>query len=224
MNEKQKIELAERIVHLCPEVQGMCRTPDQLLTDPRIMDALANRLEDSRRAARRVLEWWEGEPHGAGVFAELRKTLGCTCGMHPYLPNDHHAVGCPVHPGNIPVGVEMFNRMLSCTEATQIDADCYEKEGARMRDALKEITEMTRSSGYGPAWESHRIAVKALNSTAERDGVIALYNASVKKVEELSAEGARMRDALESIANNTCCEGCQEAKRVALAALKGEGK
>ena len=76
MNERQTIELAERIVRLCPEVQGMCRTADQLLTDPRVLDALANRLEDHVRAARRVIEWWEGEPHGAGVIGELEKAIG----------------------------------------------------------------------------------------------------------------------------------------------------
>ena len=38
----------------------------------------------------------------------------------------------------------------------------------------------------------------------------------------LLSENAKLQEALESIANNTCCEGCQEAKRVALAALEDE--
>lgn len=33
------------------------------------------------------------------------------------------------------------------------------------------------------------------------------------------AENLRLRSALQSIANNTCCEGCQEAAKVARAAL-----
>lgn len=42
-------------------------------------------------------------------------------------------------------------------------------------------------------------------------------------VQRIMGEGAdeieRLRGALESIANNTCCEGCQEAAKVARAAL-----
>ena len=40
----------------------------------------------------------------------------------------------------------------------------------------------------------------------------------------LEADNERLLAALESIANNTCCEGCQEAKRVALAALEQDGE
>jgi hypothetical protein len=41
------------------------------------------------------------------------------------------------------------------------------------------------------------------------------------EVKELHKENARLREALESISKNTCCKPCQEAKKVALQALKG---
>lgn len=41
------------------------------------------------------------------------------------------------------------------------------------------------------------------------------------EVTQLRAERDRLRAALESIAKNTCCEGCQEAALVARQALKG---
>jgi len=41
------------------------------------------------------------------------------------------------------------------------------------------------------------------------------------QVLELEAEVERLRAALQSIANNTCCDGCQEAARVAAKALRG---
>ena len=44
------------------------------------------------------------------------------------------------------------------------------------------------------------------------------------QVDYLSDENAKLQAALESIANNTCCEGCQEAKRVALAALEDDNE
>ena len=42
-----------------------------------------------------------------------------------------------------------------------------------------------------------------------------------ERAEEAEAERDRLRAALESIAKNTCCEGCQEAALVARQALKG---
>ena len=38
--------------------------------------------------------------------------------------------------------------------------------------------------------------------------------------EQLEQDNARLREALQSIAANTCCEPCQEAKRVAQATLQ----
>jgi len=40
-------------------------------------------------------------------------------------------------------------------------------------------------------------------------------------MDKLKEENARLREALESISKNTCCEPCQEAKKVAINALKG---
>lgn len=39
------------------------------------------------------------------------------------------------------------------------------------------------------------------------------------RIEALAARVAKLEEALESIANNTCCEKCQEAALVARAAL-----
>jgi len=39
---------------------------------------------------------------------------------------------------------------------------------------------------------------------------------------EAADEIERLREALQSISNNTCCDNCQEAALVARAALKGD--
>lgn len=39
------VKLAERVVKLCPEIMGMCRTAGQLVRDPRVVAALVTRLE-----------------------------------------------------------------------------------------------------------------------------------------------------------------------------------
>lgn len=41
-----------------------------------------------------------------------------------------------------------------------------------------------------------------------------------KKYAKLKKEITRLREALESISKNTCCEPCQEAKKVAINALE----
>lgn len=43
-----------------------------------------------------------------------------------------------------------------------------------------------------------------------------------EEVDRLRAENKKLRDALTSIAQNTCCGGCQEAARVARNALEGK--
>ena len=42
--------------------------------------------------------------------------------------------------------------------------------------------------------------------------------------DELAIKNSKLQAALESIANSTCCEGCQEAKRVARASIGGKNK
>jgi hypothetical protein len=42
----------------------------------------------------------------------------------------------------------------------------------------------------------------------------------IAKLQDLQQENARLREALESISKNTCCEPCQEAKKVAKKALE----
>jgi tRNA(Phe) wybutosine-synthesizing methylase Tyw3 len=51
-----------------------------------------------------------------------------------------------------------------------------------------------------------------------------IVNEAVLRLLESRAENQRLREALQSIANNTCCEPCQEAKLVAKAALLEVGK
>lgn len=47
---------------------------------------------------------------------------------------------------------------------------------------------------------------------------------AAEHIVKLEAENKRLREVLQSIASNTCCEPCQEAKLVAQAALlEGEG-
>ena len=45
----------------------------------------------------------------------------------------------------------------------------------------------------------------------------------IKERYEAADEIARLREALQSIANNTCCDKCQEATLVARAALQQNG-
>jgi hypothetical protein len=45
-------------------------------------------------------------------------------------------------------------------------------------------------------------------------------NGSYADLEKQDAEIKRLRDVLQSISNNTCCDNCQEAALVARAALK----
>jgi len=42
----------------------------------------------------------------------------------------------------------------------------------------------------------------------------------IEQAEKLTAERDKLKNALESIASNTCCGDCQEAKRIAVKALK----
>ena len=47
-----------------------------------------------------------------------------------------------------------------------------------------------------------------------------IYDRKGKENAKLKEENARLREALESISKNACCESCQEAKKVAINALK----
>jgi len=51
----------------------------------------------------------------------------------------------------------------------------------------------------------------------------AAYHADAGAQADIILERERYREALTSIATNTCCESCQEAALVAAAALRGEG-
>lgn len=73
--------------------------------------------------------------------------------------------------------------------------------------------------------------IEALQSQAQADmdgtTVIVSRQACDEAAEFLPAlydEVKRLRAVLESIAKNTCCEGCQEAALVARAAMKGSEK
>lgn len=62
---------------------------------------------------------------------------------------------------------------------------------------------------------------RAEKAEAERDDWMRACNLAVQERMAAEAERDALRAALESIAKNTCCEGCQEAALVARQALKG---
>lgn len=43
-----EVELAEKVIRLCPEAMGLNRTADQVVRDPRIVEILARNLEEAR--------------------------------------------------------------------------------------------------------------------------------------------------------------------------------
>ena len=49
-------------------------------------------------------------------------------------------------------------------------------------------------------------------------------NPFIFELQSLRDENKRLREALESISKNSCCETCQQAKLVALEALRGSGE
>ena len=58
--------------------------------------------------------------------------------------------------------------------------------------------------------------------SGKKFGAVPIDKAAADLIESLQAEIERYRDALESIAANTCCNGCGEAAKVAAQALNGE--
>lgn len=60
--------------------------------------------------------------------------------------------------------------------------------------------------------------------TGKRSGKVAELEATIEHMGGYLGleieDNARLRAALESIANNTCCDGCQEAAKVARSALQ----
>ena len=90
-----------------------------------------------------------------------------------------------------------------------------------------ELEERLEAAEIDVATETQaRLALKERLEAAERerDAWISSSKDHHDEAKELREENERLRVALTSIANNTCCEGCQEAARVAGAALTGEGE
>ena len=56
---------------------------------------------------------------------------------------------------------------------------------------------------------------------AEREEILKSFRLKVEECAGALKENERLRAALQSIASNTCCDGCQEAARVAAKALRG---
>ena len=65
---------------------------------------------------------------------------------------------------------------------------------------------------------SKRLKSNRLSHLAHGSEITAEGDAQ-KRIEQLEADLAAMREALQSIAANTCCDKCQEAALVARAAL-----
>lgn len=78
--------------------------------------------------------------------------------------------------------------------------------GKPVDDLINRLTETANPApgGGGGSWEQQR----------------ALLTCAATALAEAQATIARLEAALQSIEANTCCDGCQEAARVARAALK----
>lgn len=74
------------------------------------------------------------------------------------------------------------------------------------------MTDKKASEAKGPYFEKEDYSVHSMN-TAYAEGF---------KAGRSSSDG--LREALISISRNTCCEQCQQAKLVALAALEADGE
>ena len=107
---------------------------------------------------------------------------------------------------NTPIGV--LKRGAELEALSNYNRRLYEFEkNARdklKKNAIAKIDEM----------ESQLDGAHTCNQICERPMCVAR-----RRIEELEAEVRRLREALQSIASNTCCEPCQEAKLVAQAAL-----
>jgi len=80
----------------------------------------------------------------------------------------------------------------------------YSREVGELRDLLEKKT----------------LELGDLHDLLERKNQIA--EATIAKIKQCADEIERLRKALQLIANNTCCDGCQEAALVARKALGGE--
>ena len=78
-------------------------------------------------------------------------------------------------------------------------------------ELLKEQHEYTGSAACLDRIKKQEAEIDRLITRLKRCGI---------QYDKYDAEIERLRDVLESIAANTCCEPCQEAKLVAKAALK----
>ena len=104
--------------------------------------------------------------------------------------------------------------------------DKKEVESVTLQERLRQmasiaITHPQFTDYVNNALEAALEAADALDQKdAEIERLTELWETANTRLRGKDKHIAKLQAALESIANNTCCEGCQEAKRVALAALE----
>ncbi len=74
--------------------------------------------------------------------------------------------------------------------------------------------------GWNAGWDEAQY--QAAHGRPSDGDITPKYEFTSAEMAAVEAERDALRAALESIANNTCCDGCQEAALVARAALKGD--
>ena len=96
----------------------------------------------------------------------------------------------------------LYNASLKSQDKQQAEIERLEADSVKMHSEIRSMV---------AAWEKSQAEVERLQAALKE---------AAKSLAEDEQEIVELRAALESIANNTCCEGCQEARRVALAALE----
>jgi hypothetical protein len=97
------------------------------------------------------------------------------------------------------------------TDWIEFDAETDEVPFLHMHDMIE-----VKHKDYNSHWKLVPLPAWSVDFDSSRYPVVA-YRV-VKKAD--ASEIERLREALQSISNNTCCDNCQEAALVARAALK----
>lgn len=128
---------------------------------------------------------------------------------------------------NITLPRELAEKALEALEHCKLVFGGYSEEVKALRTHL--AAEQPKHPGYviGSHWLEtaySRICAGEAEADVLRDIGLVREEAFLTGVAHLKAENERLREALESIAANACCDKCQEAALVARAALRREDK